>query len=111
MSVRLRRRVPGLTAVASLACVLGLSACGGFDSAASGEHLISSYVSKFGQGKVSVKSSSCPGGVADKAGRTYTCKVVLHDTATNTNHSGTITIHVAAGNKVEILGSQDLHFK
>jgi hypothetical protein len=111
MTVRLSRRASGLTAVASLACVVGLSACGGFDSAASGEHLIKSYVSKFGQGKVAVKSASCPGGVSEKVGGTYACKVVLHDNTTGTDHSGTITIHIASGNKVEILGGQDLRFR
>ena len=111
MTARLGRRVPGPTAVAAVACALGLSACGGFDSAASGEHLINSYVSKFGQGKVSVKSASCPGGVSEKVGGTYNCNVVLHDNTNGTNHSGTITIHMASGNKVEILGSQDLRFK
>jgi hypothetical protein len=111
MTVLLRRRTPGLTAVAALVCALGLSACGGFDSAASGEHLIKSYVSKFGQGKVSVKSASCPGGVSEKVGGTYNCNVVLHDNTNGTDHSGTITIHMASGNKVEILGSQDLRFK
>jgi hypothetical protein len=111
MTVRLPRRRPGLAVVGTLACAVGLSACGGFDSAASGEHLIKSYVSKFGQGKVAVKSASCPGGVSEKAGGTYTCKAVLHDNATGTDHPGTITIHMAAGNKVEILGSQDLRFQ
>jgi hypothetical protein len=111
MTVRLGRRVPTLMAVASAVCAVGLSACGGFDSAASGEHLIKSYVSKFGQGKVAVKSASCPGGVSQKAGGTYTCKVVLHDNTTGKDHSGTVTVHMAAGNRVEILGSQDLRFQ
>jgi hypothetical protein len=93
-----------------MACTVGLSACGGgFDSAASGEHLIKDYVKKFGQGRVSVKSVNCPGGVKEKVGGSYDCKVVLRDTAAGTDHSGTITIHMAKGNKVEINGSTDIH--
>jgi hypothetical protein len=98
-----------LTAVGVVACAIGLSACGGFDSAASGEHLIKDYVKKFGQGRVSVKSVSCPGGVKQKAGGSFDCKVVLRDTAAGTDHSGTITIHMQKGNKVEINGSTDIN--
>jgi hypothetical protein len=95
-----------------LAAALGLSACGGsFDSAASGDHLIHDYVNKFGQGKVDVKSTNCPGGVAQKVGATYDCKVVLHDKVTGKDHPGTVTIHMASGNKVEILGAQDLRIQ
>jgi hypothetical protein len=108
MSV-IRRPRTGLTALGVLACTIGLSACGGFDSAASGEHLIKDYVKKFGQGRVSVKSVSCPGGVKEKVGGSYDCKVVLRDTAAGTDHSGTITIHMEKGNKVEINGSTDIH--
>lgn len=108
MRVILRPRT-GLTALGLLGCTIGLSACGGFDSAASGEHLIKDYVKKFGQGRVSVKSVSCPGGVKEKVGASYDCKVVLRDTAAGTDHSGTITIHMEKGNKVEINGSTDIH--
>jgi hypothetical protein len=101
----------GALVVGAVLCALGLSACGGFDSAASGEHLINAYVKKYGQGKVTVKSVSCPGGVKQTVGGTFQCKVVLHDTSTGTDHSGTITIHMASGNRVEITGGQDLHFQ
>ena len=111
MKTRFRRRTSGVMAVGALTCAVGLSACGGFDSAASGEHLIKDYVKKFGQGKVTVKSANCPGGVKQTVGGTYTCKVVLHDKAANADHTGTVTIHMASGNKVEITGSQDLHFQ
>ena len=100
----------GVTAVSAV-CALGLSACGGFDSAASGEHLIKDYVQKYGQGRVTVKSVSCPGGVKETVGTTYNCKTVLHLKSTGADRSGTITIHIATGNKVEINGSQDLHFQ
>jgi hypothetical protein len=100
-----------VVATGALVCALGITACGGFDSAASGEHLIKDYVNKFGQGKVDVKSASCPGGVKQKVGATYDCKVVLHDKVTNRDHPGTITIHMASGNKVEITGGQDLHIQ
>jgi len=72
MRVSVRRPRAGLTALGLLACTVALGACGGgFDSAASGEHLIRDYVKKFGQGRVSVKSVSCPGGVKDKTGGQY----------------------------------------
>lgn len=110
MRFRFPGRRSGLIALGALACTVALSACGGgFDSAASGEHLVRDYVKKFGNGKVSIKSVSCPGGVKQKVGGSFDCKVVLHDTATGANHLGTITIHMASGNKVEIQGGQDIH--
>jgi hypothetical protein len=107
--VRVRRSVP--IGFAALACAFSLGACGGFDSAASGEHLIRDYVSRFGQGKVGVESVSCPGGVSQKTGGTYVCKVVLRDETTKKDHPGTITIHMAAGNKIEIRGSRDVRIQ
>jgi len=110
MSFRVPRSRLGVTALGALACAAGLGACGGgFDSAASGEHLIRDYVKKFGQGRVTVKSIKCPGGVAEKVGGSYDCKVVLRDTAAGVDHSGTITIHMQKGNKVEIDGTRDIH--
>jgi hypothetical protein len=110
MRVRLGHPRSRLAAVAAVTSALGLAACGGgFDSAASGEHLIKDYVKKFGNGRVKIKSVNCPGGVKEKVGGTYDCKVVLTDTSNNTNHSGTITIHMAKGNKVEINGTTDIH--
>jgi hypothetical protein len=108
---RLHGKGVRLVAVPALLCALGLSACGGFDSAASGEHLVKDYVKRFGQGKVQVKSVSCPGGVKQKVGGSYDCKVVLRDTTTGKDHPGTITIHMASGNKVEITGGQDIHVR
>ncbi len=97
--------------VSMLILALALSACGSFDSAASGEHLIKDYVKKFGQGKVSVKTVSCPSGVKQKVGTTFDCRVTLHDTTVNRDSSGSITVHMASGNKVEIQGKQDLHLQ
>jgi hypothetical protein len=106
-------RVPRsvVVCVSMLILALALSACGSFDSAASGQNLIKDYVKKFGQGKVSVKSVSCPSGVKQKVGNTFDCPVQLHDASSNSNATGTITIHMAAGNKVVIEGKQDLHLK
>jgi hypothetical protein len=110
MSFRVPRLRLGATVFGALACAAGIGACGGgFDSAASGEHLIRDYVKKFGQGRVAVKSINCPGGVAEKVGGSYDCKVVLRDTAAGADHSGTITIHMQKGNKVEIDGTRDIH--
>jgi hypothetical protein len=106
-----RQKRPAVAAFTALTCAVGLSACGGFDSAASGNNLIKDYVKRFGNGKVTVKSVDCPGGVSQKVGGSYDCKAVLHDKTTGVDHSGTITIHMVSGNKVEILGAQDLHFQ
>jgi hypothetical protein len=106
--------VPGVprsvvVCVSMLILALALSACGSFDSAASGENLIKGYVKKAGQGKVSVKSVSCPSGVKQKVGNSFDCQVRLHDTTSNSDASGTITVHMAAGNEVAIEGKQDVH--
>jgi hypothetical protein len=93
-----------------LACVLGLAACGGFDSAKSGEHLIHDYVKQFGAGKLTVGYARCPGGVAQKAGHSYSCSVVLRDPS-GKNHTGTITIEMLSGNKVSINGARDVHLR
>jgi hypothetical protein len=100
-----------LAVLAGGAGALTLSACGGFDSAASGEHLIHDYVAKFGRGKVALSSASCPSGVKQTSGGTYTCKVVLHEDKSGLQHTGTITIHMLAGNKVSIDGSRDVHIR
>ena len=110
MRVRIGQPRSRTAAVAAVISALGIAACGGgFDSAASGEHLIKDYVKKFGNGSVKIKSVNCPGGVKEKVGGSYDCKVVLTDTTNNTDHSGTITIHMQKGNKVEINGSTDIH--
>ncbi len=98
-----------IAALVAVGCGLGLAACGGFDSAASGEHLVRDYIGKFGRGRVSVKSVSCPGGIAKRTGGSYACHVVLHDKATGKDHVGTITVHMLSGNTVGIEGAQDVH--
>ena len=104
---RLRRSLAvGLTV---LIAAVALSACGSFDSAASGQNLIKDYIKKRGQGHVTLKSVSCPSGIKQQVGGSYNCKVTLHLVADNTDHSGTITIHMASGNKVVIEGAQDVH--
>jgi ABC-type glycerol-3-phosphate transport system substrate-binding protein len=108
MTINPGRRKPAMLCAPLLAAALGLAACGGFDSSASGQALIKDYVKKFGQGKVTVKSVSCPSGVSEKVGGTYSCKVTLADAGTNTN--GTVTIHMTAGNKVEMQRS-DIHLQ
>ena len=108
---RARRASRALASVVTLVgCTLGLGGCGGFDSAASGEHLIRDYVKRFGAGRVDVKSARCPSGVKQKVGGAYDCSVVLHDKLTGRDHPGTVTIHMVAGNKVQIAG-QDLHIQ
>jgi hypothetical protein len=106
VAIRARTVVAILAAVTLAALVAG---CGSFDSKASGEHLIHNYVDKFGKGQVKLKSVSCPSGVAQKTGSSYSCKVVLRNVHSGQQASGTITIHIDAGNKVEILGSRDVH--
>ena len=104
-----RRRT--LLGASTVSVALALSGCGSFDSAASGEHLIKDYVSKFGHGNVSIKSVKCPSGVGQVTGKAYDCHVSLHVKSSGANPAGTITIHMASGNKVEINGQQDLHFR
>ncbi len=104
--MRLRAVVILLASVAVAGLVAG---CGSFDSKASGEHLIRNYVNRFGKGQVALKSVNCPSGVAQKTGSSYPCKVVLRNVHSGQQASGTITIHIESGNKVEILGSQDVH--
>ena len=98
-----------LITVAVLAATL--SACGSFDSKASGEHLIRDYVAKNGQGTVTLKSVSCPSGVKQQAGRSYDCTVTLHVVSARADHPGTITIHMESGNKVAINGRSDVHVR
>ncbi len=102
-------RRPAALCVTGLLTALGLSACGSFDSAASGRNLIKDYINKRGQGRVTLKSVSCPSGVKQQVGGSYNCKVTLHLVSNNSDHTGTITIHMASGNKVVIEGAQDLH--
>jgi hypothetical protein len=98
-----------LTPLAAIAMAAGLSACGGFDSAASGEHLIKDYVAKYGHGNVAVKSVSCPSNVSFKVGQSYDCHVTLFNKGQQRTGSGTITVNMVSGTKVEIFGPQDVH--
>jgi hypothetical protein len=100
-----------LLILAGVASSIALTACGSFDSAASGEHLIKDYVSKFGRGKVVLTSASCPGNVSQKTGGSYSCKVVVQEKQNGKRHDGTITIHMQAGNKVSINGASDVHIQ
>jgi hypothetical protein len=100
-----------LATIAGLASAAVLSACGSFDSKSSGEHLIHDYVNRFGKGVVGLTSVSCPSGVAQKAGTSYSCKVVLRNVRSGRHASGTITVHIVKGDKVEIQGSRDVHVR
>jgi hypothetical protein len=104
------RRARAITLAVAALVVAGLVAgCGSFDSKASGENLIRNYVNKFGKGQVTLTSVSCPSGVAEKAGTSYACNVVLHSVSRGQRLTGTVTIHIVSGDKVEIDGSQDVH--
>ncbi len=98
-----------ITGAGALAAALGLGGCGSFDSAASGNQLIRNYIKQYGAGQVSLSSVRCPSGIKQQTGASYSCPVTLHLTANRTNPSGEITIHMIAGNKVEIRGRQDVH--
>ncbi|HSO97346.1 MAG TPA: hypothetical protein VLP43_00200 [Solirubrobacteraceae bacterium] len=97
--------------IAAGALAIGLTGCGTFDSKASGQRLIRDYVSKNGQGTVTLKSVSCPSGIKQQAGHSYDCSVTLHVVPTRADHPGTITIHMESGNKVAIDGRQDVHLR
>jgi len=104
------RRIRSITLALATLAVAGLVAgCGSFDSKASGEHLIRDYINKFGTGQVKLTSVSCPSGVPQKTGTAYSCKVMLRNLPTGRPLSGTITVHIVNGDKVEIEGRQDVH--
>ncbi len=94
-----------------MAATLGLAGCGSFDSAASGNQLIRNYIKQYGAGQVTLSSVRCPSGIQQRTGASYSCPVTLRLTAGGTNSSGTITIHMIAGNKVEIRGREDVHLR
>jgi hypothetical protein len=98
-----------LLLLAAAACSVGLTACGSFDSAASGQNLIKDYVTKFGRGRITLTSAKCPGNISQKTGGSYDCKVVVQDKQTGKQHPGTITVHMQSGNKVSINGASDVH--
>jgi hypothetical protein len=98
-------------AITTAALAVGLAGCGTFDSKASGERLIRDYVTKNGQGTVTLRSTSCPSGVKQQAGHSYDCAVTLHVIPTRADHAGTITIHMESGNRVAINGRQDVHLR
>ena len=102
-----------LLPAAAVAFATGLSACGGFDSAASGESLIRDYIKQNTTpgSKPTNEKISCPSGVAQKTGGTYECKLsaTIATGASATPVSGTVTIHMIAGNKVEVQGKSDFH--
>jgi hypothetical protein len=104
------RRAPA--ALLALAAALTLSACGSFDSKASGENLIKKWVpdklDKVSGQPIKLSSVNCPSGVKDTVGSTYDCKLTLENTARHTSQSGTITIHITK-NQVVIQGGNDLH--
>ena len=100
-----------ILAIAATALAIGLAGCGTFDSKASGERLTRDYVSKNGQGTVTLKSVSCPSGIKQQAGHSYACSVTLRVLPTRADHPGTITIHMESGNKVAIDGRQDVHLR
>jgi hypothetical protein len=103
------RRLGGVLAV--LAVAVMVAGCGSFDSKSSGEHLIHNYVNRFGRGVVSLSSVDCPSGIAEKAGTAYSCKVVLRNVQSGRRASGTITVHIVPGHKVEIDGASDVHVR
>jgi hypothetical protein len=106
IATKTRRLTPAFLAVPILAVTL--AACGTTTvDPKSGEDLIRTDINKLG--KTSVKSVSCPSGIAPTAGTSFDCKVVLTEKATGKEHTGTITVHIVTGNKVEIYGDQDVH--
>jgi NAD(P)H-hydrate repair Nnr-like enzyme with NAD(P)H-hydrate epimerase domain len=93
-----RRRVSALLGVPALVCVLGLSACGSFDSS-KGADLIRQFMKQNGKG-VSVQSVSCPSGVSQKTGGTYNCEMAWKFSAKT--FKATVTVHMLGSNKIEM---------
>jgi hypothetical protein len=101
-----------LPVCAALAAALSLTACGSFDSKASGENLVKEWVpNQLSKGigrPITLTSVSCPSGVKNTAGTSYDCKLTINDTTKHKSHSGTITIHITKS-QVRIDGASDLH--
>jgi hypothetical protein len=111
MKISCGRRAPALACVPVLAVSLGLGACGSFDSKASGESLLKSWVPKglsqyVGQPLV-LKSVSCASGVKNTSGGTFSCKITLAVKGSKKARNGTATIHIQK-NTVEVAPS-DIH--
>jgi hypothetical protein len=102
MTLRVRRLAPVLIAVPAL------SGCATTLDPKSGENLIRATISHNGLG--TVQSVKCPSGLQPKSGTAFDCKVQLRDSS-GKDHSGTITVHIVPGDKVAILGTQDLHIR
>jgi hypothetical protein len=106
MTASLRRAKPTVLAGSVLCAAVCLGACGSIDSKSDGESLIKSYVNKHGNGKVTVKSVSCPSGVQGKTGRTYQCQLTTG--FAGAQQKWLVTVHFLSDSKIEIHGS-DLH--
>jgi hypothetical protein len=106
-----RRGVPALLCAPALIVAMGLSACGGTDWAASGENVIRTFVNNNAKAGRPVKldSVSCPSNVKGNVGESFDCKAKISNTTSNQSASGTITVHIIAGNKVAVFGAQDVH--
>jgi hypothetical protein len=107
------RRARSLLVVGpAVAAAVGLSACGSFDSKASGEHLLKDWVpgklAKAIGHPLELTSVDCPSGIKQKTGTSYDCKVSILDKKTGKTHKGTVTIHIVK-DQVRIFNGNDLH--
>ena len=102
-----RRRTAALAAIPLAGLALALAGCSSTLDPKSGEDLIRQVVANDRLG--TLQSVSCPSGLAPKVGTAFDCKVTITP-ASGRTESGTITVHIVPGNKVAILGRQDLHF-
>jgi hypothetical protein len=99
----LRLALPALLAMAALT----FAGCTSTVDPAAAEHAITVNMHKFGP--LQVKSVSCPSGVKQRQGASFSCTLTLHNTANGTTGAGTITIHVANGGHALHFGANDVH--
>jgi hypothetical protein len=104
------RRLRALVVALAALTVAGLvAACGSFDSKGAGESLIRSFVSKSGQGLLTLNFVNCPSGIPLKAGTAYSCKVAVRNVRTDRRFLGTISVQIVKDDKLKIYGPRDVH--
>jgi hypothetical protein len=105
------RSARALAAVTALSAIPLLSGCGTFDSSGGGEKLVRDYIKKAeakSGHKFTVKSVHCPS-VKEHKGGAFDCSLTVFDATVNRTGTGTVTLHMLGGGKVEINGPQDVH--
>jgi hypothetical protein len=102
MAQKSTRRTPASLGVLLVTAAIGLSACGGFDSAGSGKSVITDFVHKNARKGITIKALTCPSGVKQTVGTSYVCQLTLHNASGAPDQKYNVTVHIVTGNKVEV---------